>query len=1325
MSLAALGYERPRMSTPLSLSSTSSIPLSSATRMVDLSPRGRSPYSPFDVRPRPFRVQTTHTSKPKQSPVEAARARRYEDYCRDVPAVRIQIHVPSRHDPAVLVKLNALLDSGSTHNWIGLHVVPQLLAAGHILDQGPSESVHGANAQVTRTAGTLFSNLSMILPASLPGVDNHECQFSSDMRTMKMTDDDIIIGIPTLHSLGLLPLMGEIYVAGRLASAGSAFVDIADPVTLVSDDTPDVTDDMLDNWEPDVIMGSTNHCRQVTINPDAPAVLQSGIESLIEQYAENFGPLPPEGAKLPTFPINTTARPRGRPPYRQPEAAHEEIAKQVQKYLELGICAMADTGGLDWPATSPVLAMKSDSTWRFCIDMSPTNAVTVPYDGPIPDPRELLETIASKKFYCKLDFASAYHQAFVAPEDQKKTAFRTRDGLFYFKRCPFGLRNMPAWWSAQMRDVFQGLPVSIYIDDMVYGADTEEELLRITALVFERCKLFSIRLKASKCEFALTEFEYLGHVVNSTSKRLSDERKYTMAQLKVPKDLAELRIFLGMANYFHDFVPDYANIVKPLTSVCSVDAKRKSNYSWGAEQQLAFDAVKRGIANSATLAFQTKGTQLVLRTDASMVGLGAVLVQRHDDGREEPITFISKAFSATEQRWSTYEQEAYGIVYSVHRLRRYLLGRHFTVETDHRNLIWMDKAESPKVIRWRLSLQQYDFNVTHIPGKTNMVADALSRLCGVPLPMPASGSGAASVPTLGRINLFVVAKALSLLCTEPGGDVARSSTPPLSPSAVASGAATPPTVRRSARHEPGDWLPVPELGLSSVFSPLPLTVECTLADCLSGSAESCMADAAELEASSVCLIPALSEQAIKPPSADDIRGWFEECHNDTMGHGGFHTTLRHLVQNGRSWPTLRTDLRRLIRHCPTCQKARVPFRPGVRGFSSLAVDQPFTEVAVDFMGPFPADVDGNKYILVFVDHFSRYTELFATKDCSSLSAARGMLQVFGRYGAPRRLRSDNGSSFTADVISHFMALTTSIHKFTTPYRHQSNGVVERINGEVLRHLRALVYDREVRDTWSLFLPLIQRTVNSMVSESTGLSPSQLIYGGFVDPHQGLLTVPPVPMPVGFTHDDYYAALVAAQMALSHRASVVQSDIVAQRHAAMDAHVPVSFDLGELVILSHRDKRPTKLSCLQGPFIVVARPKPHTYTLEHMASGKVIDAADVTQVTLYHYDPDMPLADRDQAAEEAARKDRADQFTVEAITAHRFAVRSVAGVLTDKPANFATSSRSNESRLKHSYFRVRWLGYGPHEDSWEPFSNVRDCGLLNQFVLAHPELRLVL
>jgi hypothetical protein len=271
------------------------------------------------------------------------------------------------------------------------------------------------------------------------------------------------------------------------------------------------------------------------------------------------------------------------------------------------------------------------------------------------------------------------------------------------------------------------------LDDFIVWAENEDELITRLRTVFERLSEKNLKLNPKKCRFGMEEVEYCGHVMNATGVTFSRERVSEVVNFAIPLTRGELKSFLGMTGYMRAHVPHYVERVKPLQElVRSYDKKsRKIAIDWTPELTEAFDGFKESMKNIYLLYHRDETLPLRLYTDASKYGIGGYLCQvyTHEDGRieEQPLGFISKFLSATECRWSVYEKEAYAIFYSFKKWEHYLRSKHFHLFTDHKNLTFLNNPPSEKVMRWRLSVQEFDFSVAYIKGEENNMADALSR----------------------------------------------------------------------------------------------------------------------------------------------------------------------------------------------------------------------------------------------------------------------------------------------------------------------------------------------------------------------------------------------------------------------------------------------------------------------------------------------------------------------------------------------------------------------------------------------------------------------
>ncbi|KAK8934390.1 hypothetical protein KSP39_PZI015066 [Platanthera zijinensis] len=453
----------------------------------------------------------------------------------------------------------------------------------------------------------------------------------------------------------------------------------------------------------------------------SPAVPEQ-MQALLAHYADIFQTprtLPPSRfrdhqiqLKIGTEPINIC-------PYRYPYSQKAEIERSIREML---------TAGLIRPSTSAfsspiILVKKKDGSWRFCVDYRGLNNSTVKDKFPIPLIEELLDELNGASRFTKLDLRSGYHQIRMNEADVHKTAFRTHDGHYEFLVMPFGLTNAPSTFQAVMNEIFRPLlrqSVLIFFDDILIYSASWEDHLRHVEQVFAILRQHQLYVKQTKCSFGQEEVEYLGHLVSADGVKADPQKIDSMLSWPRPQTIRALMGFLGLTDYYRRFVKDYGKIARPLTQLLQKDA-----FVWQDETEAAFQALKRAMTSTPVLALPDFTKEFVLETDASEVGIGAVLMQ---EGR--PLAFYSKALAPRTLGLSTYEKEMLAIIHAVAVWRPYLLGRHFTIRTDHQSLKhFLDqRISSPLQQKWVTKLLSYDYEISYRSDKENVVADALSRL---------------------------------------------------------------------------------------------------------------------------------------------------------------------------------------------------------------------------------------------------------------------------------------------------------------------------------------------------------------------------------------------------------------------------------------------------------------------------------------------------------------------------------------------------------------------------------------------------------------------
>nr|XP_029143459.1 uncharacterized protein LOC112805764 isoform X1 [Arachis hypogaea] len=373
--------------------------------------------------------------------------------------------------------------------------------------------------------------------------------------------------------------------------------------------------------------------------------------------------------------------------------------------------------------SSPVLLVrKKDGGWRFCVDYRALNAVTVKDKFPIPTIEEILDELFGAEYFSKIDLRSGYHQIRMNENSVHMTAFRTHLGHYEFVVIPFGLTNAPSTFQATMNRIFQPYLrkfIAIFFDDiLIYSRTWADHLehLKTTLAVLRTHDLYA---KASKCSFGQSQIDYLGHVVCSMGIKVDPSKIEAIQAWPKPNSLKQLRGFLGLTGYYRKFVLGYAQLAHPLTELL-----KKNNFHWGAEADMAFDKLKTAMTHTPVLSLPDFSQRFTVETDASNTGIGAVLSQNG-----HPLSYFSKKLNPKLAMSSAYIRELYAITQAVDKWRHYLLGRKFTVKTDHQGLkeLLTQVVLTPEQQFYLHKLLGYDFDIEYQPRKQNQVADALSR----------------------------------------------------------------------------------------------------------------------------------------------------------------------------------------------------------------------------------------------------------------------------------------------------------------------------------------------------------------------------------------------------------------------------------------------------------------------------------------------------------------------------------------------------------------------------------------------------------------------
>lgn len=374
-----------------------------------------------------------------------------------------------------------------------------------------------------------------------------------------------------------------------------------------------------------------------------------------------------------------------------------------------------------WNAPLLVIPKKSDASgkkkYRVVVDFRRLNDITIGDAFPMPDGTTILDQLGKAKYFSCLDMASGYHQVPIHPKDRQKTAFSTESGHYEFQRMCFGLKGDPATFQRLMNDI------------VVISATLDEHITQLRE-VFSRLRKYSLQLQPPKCEFLRHEVKYLGHIITENGVKPDPEKISCVMNYPIPSNAKEVKSFLGLIGYYRRFIKDFSKIAKPLTNLLKKDQPLWS--LWSHKCKDAFETFRHILTNKPLHQYADFARPFNITTDASNVAIGAILSQG-EIGTDLPISYASRTINKAETNYNTTEKELLAIIWAVKQFRQYVYGRKFNIITDHKPLSWLFGVKDPgaKLTRWRLQLEEYDYNVIYKPGTLNTNSDALSRIAQI------------------------------------------------------------------------------------------------------------------------------------------------------------------------------------------------------------------------------------------------------------------------------------------------------------------------------------------------------------------------------------------------------------------------------------------------------------------------------------------------------------------------------------------------------------------------------------------------------------------
>lgn len=683
-------------------------------------------------------------------------------------------------------------------------------------------------------------------------------------------------------------------------------------------------------------------------------------------------------------------------PYRLSFAEREKVRHIIADLMDNEIIRESES-----PYASPILLVKKkNNETRMCVDYRALNAKTVKDKYPIPRLDDYLDKLKGSRYYTSLDMSQGYHQIPISEESIPKTAFVTPDGHYEWLRMPFGLACAPAVFQRTVNRMIRplyGRNILAYMDDLLLPSESIETGLESLELLLKELRKAKLTLRLSKCYFFRENIQYLGHEINREGIRPGVTKVEAVKGFPTPKNVHEVRQFIGLCSYFRKFIKGFSSIALPLTTL----TKKDRTFAWESSQQKAFDELKEKLTTRPVLAIYDPQAETELHTDASKLGISGILLQRQKDTTMRPVMYYSRQTSKEEQRYHSYELETLAVVASMKHYRVYLLGIKFTVLTDCNALrTTLTKRDLiPRIGRWWLLVQEFDFTIQYRAGKGMAHVDALSRN--------------AIIGQEEELEVFLV-------------DITED-----------------------------DWISVAQMRderckyIKEVLSRSPVDAE-----------ERSIHKDYQLKDNRVYKKDGNELKWVVPKFA---RKQVTDYLHKGGGHLGAERTLQAVRRNywfpkmRKYIKNYTSACLECLYNKESGEKRQGYLHPIPK------ISTPMDTLHLDHLGPFVPSRRKNTHIIVAVDAFTKFVFLKAVQSTKVGPVLVFLTNIIDTFGVPKRLICDRGTCFTSKRFSEFTRRLGVKVVLTATATPRANGQVERYNRTILSALAASVVEEDKWD----------------------------------------------------------------------------------------------------------------------------------------------------------------------------------------------------------------------------------------------------------------------